>query len=214
MSAQRVGKAVLRSEKVWDVSRAGFTHPQPFSQGIRVPARGNLLFIAGQVALDREGNVVGVGDARAQTRQALENLKAMVEAGGGTLDDVVRLTVFVTDMRLFPQVQEVRAEYFSQAPPASTSIEVSALVRPELVVEIDAIAVIPDQAAAGAPAGGEGSSRGDVELKISRETYEDLEALRRPEETVEAMLKRLALALRVSGLMSAGPGGGERGAHG
>jgi reactive intermediate/imine deaminase len=142
--ASMVEKVVLRSEKVWDPSGAGFDHPQPFSQGIRVPAKGHLLFIAGQVALDPGGNVVGVGDARTQTRQALENLKTMVEAGGGTLDDVVRLTVFVTDMRLFPEIQEVRAEYFPDSPPASSSIEISGLVHPDLLVEIDAIAVVGD----------------------------------------------------------------------
>jgi len=101
-----------------------------------------MLFISGQVALDREGRVVGVGDARAQTRQALENMSAMLAVAGATLGDVVKLTVFVTDMREFPKVQEVRAEYWPTDPPASTSVEVSRLVRDELMVEIDAIAVM------------------------------------------------------------------------
>lgn len=86
--------------------------------------------------------MVAVGDVRAQARQSLENLKAMLEAGGATLSDVVKLTVFVTDMRQFAEVQEVRAEYWPADPPASTSVEVSRLVRDELMVEIDAIAVL------------------------------------------------------------------------
>ncbi len=136
-----MGREVLRSDRVWDPAYAGFRHPQPFSQGIRASGQ-RWLYIAGQVALDREGHVVGAGDARAQTKQALENLKAMLEAGGATLSDVVKLTVFVTDMSQFAKVQEVRAEYWPTAPPASTSVEVSGLVRDELMVEIDAIAVL------------------------------------------------------------------------
>ncbi len=136
-----MAKEVLRSDRVWDPAHAGFAHPQPFSQGIRATGR-RWLFIAGQVALDREGRVVGVGDIRAQTRQALGNLKAMLEAGGATLADVVKLTVLVTDMSQFGKVQEVRAEYWPSEPPASTSVEVSRLVRDELMVEIDAIAAL------------------------------------------------------------------------
>lgn len=143
MTADSHRKRVLRPAAVWDPNAAGFTHPQPFSQGIEVPA-GRLVFVAGQVALDRQGEVIGVGDPARQTEAALENLKHVLAEAGATLAQVVRLTVFMTDMRHFPAIQEVRARYFPEDPPASTTLAVTALVNPALLVEIDAIAVVPD----------------------------------------------------------------------
>ncbi|MFT7475994.1 MAG: reactive intermediate/imine deaminase [Verrucomicrobiales bacterium] len=134
-------KRVLRPAGVWDPSAAGFDHPQPFSQGI-VRDAGRMVFVAGQVALDPEGAVIGVGDPAAQTAATLDNLVTVLAEGGATLDDVVRLTVFLTDMDHLPAVQEVRARYFPNDPPVSSTIQISGLVNPELVVEIDAIAVI------------------------------------------------------------------------
>lgn len=142
MSADSTGKQVLRPDKVWDPNAAGFGHIQPFSQGIVAPP-GRLVFVAGQVALDKEGNVIGVGDPAKQTEAALENMKLVLAEAGATLDDVVRLTVFMTDMRNFPAIQESRARYFPQDPPASTTLAITALVNPNLLVEIDAIAVVP-----------------------------------------------------------------------
>ena len=134
-------KRVLRPAGVWDPSSAGFDHPQPFSQGI-VRDQGRMVFVAGQVALDPEGNVIGVGDPAAQTEATLDNLVTVLTEGGATLDDVVRLTVFLTDIAHLPAVQEVRARYFPNDPPVSSTIEISGLVNPDLVVEIDAIAVV------------------------------------------------------------------------
>lgn len=136
-----VAKHVLRPAGVWDPSAAGFEHPQPFSQGV-VCDSGRMVFAAGQVALDEDGAVIGVGDPAAQTDATLENLQRVLNEGGATLGDVVRLTVFLTDMANLPAVQEVRARYFPIDPPASSTIEISALVVPELMVEIDAIAVV------------------------------------------------------------------------
>ena len=140
-----VPREILRSDRVWDPARVrhpGFTTGQPFVQAVRASGRA-MLFISGQVAIDAEGRVVGVGDAGAQARQALENLKALLEAGGATLADVVKLTQYLTDMRHFPAVQEVRAAYWAGTPlPASTTVEVTRLAREELLVEIEAIAVV------------------------------------------------------------------------
>jgi reactive intermediate/imine deaminase len=102
---------------------------------------GRTLYVSGQVALDGTGAVVGKGDLKAQTRQVFENLKAALKASGATLDDVVKITVFVTDMSQIQTVREVRDAYFTRNPPASTAVEVSRLVRPELMIEIDAVAV-------------------------------------------------------------------------
>lgn len=138
-------KAVLRPVGVWDPSGAGFEHPQPFSQGIMTTA-GRTVWVAGQVALDDSGAVIGAGDPAAQTEAVIHNLSRVLSAGGATLADVVRLTVYLTDMAHLPAVQAVRARYFTVDPPVSSTIGVSALVKPELLIEIDAIAVVSETA--------------------------------------------------------------------
>ena len=110
----------------------------PMSQGFQI---GDTVYTAGQVALDPAGNVVEAGDMKAQTRQVIENLKNVLEGTGTSLADVVKITVYVTDISRMKEVQEVRAEYFSDPFPASTGVEITALARPELMVEIEAIAV-------------------------------------------------------------------------
>ena len=89
-----------------------------------------------------KGEVVGKGDIRAQTRQCIENLKAVLKAGGATLEHVVKVTVFVTDMEHLSAVHEVRAEYFKEKYPASTLVEVSRLTNQDCMIEIEAIAVM------------------------------------------------------------------------
>ena len=101
-----------------------------------------LLFISGMTARDKDGNIVGKGDMKAQTRQALENIKAILETVGATFDQIVKVTVFITDMSRFKEIHEVRAQYFKKDYPASTMVQVSGLVSPELLIEIEAIAVL------------------------------------------------------------------------
>ena len=104
---------------------------------------GKVLHVSGQVAQDTTGAVMGKGDIRAQTRQVLENIRTVLAAAGGTMDDVARVTVYVTDMSGLAQIHEVRAQYFRRPYPASTLVEVKRLVKPEYLIEIDAVAVIP-----------------------------------------------------------------------
>ena len=104
---------------------------------------GKVLHVSGQVAQDATGSVMGKGDIRAQTRQVLENIRTVLAAGGGTMDDVARVTVYVTDMSGLAQIHEVRGQYFRRPYPASTLVEVKRLVKPEYLIEIDAVAVIP-----------------------------------------------------------------------
>ncbi len=111
----------------------------PTSLAIR---SGNLLFVSGMAAHDREGKTVGVGDADARTRQALENLKALLEAAGGTLDDVVKLTVFVRNVADRPKVNKVRAEYFRAPYPSATLAEVTGLAGADWLVGIEAITAL------------------------------------------------------------------------
>lgn len=114
----------------------------PFSQGTTI-SRGRLVFVSGQVAWDKERKVVGKRDVQAQTAQALENLKGVLAEGGATLEDVVKVTVFLTNMADRGAVAEVRTRYFQREFPASTLVEVKALAHPDLLVEIEAIAVVP-----------------------------------------------------------------------
>jgi 2-iminobutanoate/2-iminopropanoate deaminase len=110
-----------------------------FSQGVKV---GNLVFVSGQISKNTKGEVVGKGDIRAQTRQCIENLKQVLEAGGATLENVVKVTVYVTDMENLKAIHEVRAQYFKEKYPASTLVEVSRLTTQECMIEIEAIAIM------------------------------------------------------------------------
>ena len=103
--------------------------------------RGPFVFTAGQVALNREGSLVGKGDVKAQTRQVLENVQAVLEEGGATLADVMKTTVFLADMSHFSGMNEVYSEFFGDEKPARSTVE-ARLARPEFLVEIEAIAVI------------------------------------------------------------------------
>ena len=107
----------------------------PYSQATRT---GNLVFLSGQTPLDpATGNLVD-GDIAAQARQAFDNIKAVVAAAGGTMDDIVRVGLYLTDLSQFGEVNAVMAEYFSQPYPARSTIEVSALPRGARF-EVDAV---------------------------------------------------------------------------
>lgn len=116
----------------------------PYAHVVTAPPGGRLVFCAGAVAFDPQGNVVGEGDIVAQTRQVMENLRLALGAAGATFDDVVKVTNYVTDASQWPKVLPVRAEYIPEPFPASTFIEVSALMFPELLIEIEAVAVVHD----------------------------------------------------------------------
>lgn len=104
---------------------------------------GTIVFIAGQVALDKSGNVVGKDDFGAQVQQVFENLKAAVEAAGGDFIDVIKLNSYFLDLSHLRQFREVRDKYVNlENPPVSTAIQVPGLFRPEFMVEIEAVAVV------------------------------------------------------------------------
>ncbi len=115
-----------------------------FSQATTIEARGKLVFISGMTARRSDGSIAGIGDIEAQTRQVCENLKAAAEAAGGSLDDVVRVDVYVRNIEHFPIIHKVRQEYFRPPAPASTMVEVSKMVSPDYLIEISAIAVLPN----------------------------------------------------------------------
>lgn len=109
------------------------------SQAIRI---GNAIYVSGQVALDPSGAVIGEGDMRAQTRQSFKNIETVLGTAGASLKDVVKISVFTTDLSRLGETHEVRAEVLSDPPPASTAVEVKALMYPELLIEIEAVAIV------------------------------------------------------------------------
>ncbi len=114
----------------------------PYNQG--VSAGGVMLYLSGQIAIDPEtGLIVGVGDVAAQTERCLESLKAVLEAGGASLDTVVKTTVFLKDMNDFADMNAVYAQYFAQATaPARACVEVARLPK-DVLIEVDCIAALP-----------------------------------------------------------------------
>ncbi|MCO5785804.1 enamine deaminase RidA [Pseudomonas sp. G11-1] len=120
-----------------------YTQPDPFepfalSQAI---AAGEWIFVSGQAALDAQGNIVGEDDFRLQAETAFNNLQAILQAAGSGLQDVVKVTIFMTNMQYFGEVVELRHRYFSQPYPADSIVEVKALALPQLMFEIEAVAM-------------------------------------------------------------------------
>lgn len=101
-----------------------------------------LLFVSGQLSIGPDGEFVGKGDMASQTEQVYRNLGAILEAGGATFRDVVRVGTFITDMSALAAHREVRMRYLTELPPASTSVQVTKLFHPDALLEVDAIAVI------------------------------------------------------------------------
>ena len=115
--------------------------PVGYSHVARITG-GTLVYIAGQVSADASGQLVGEGNLEAQAEQVFKNLKAAVEAAGGTLANVCRVDVYVRNMENLAPIHKVRREYFPSPPPASTLVEISKFTHPDYLIEMNAIAVI------------------------------------------------------------------------
>ena len=118
------------------VSPAGAGPNAALSPGMIV---GDLLFVSGHCSVDTSGDVVGEGDAEAQTRQVMTNIRDVVSAAGAKMEDVAKITCFITDIAYYPAYSKVRAETWPSSPPASSTVVVAGLVRPEFMVEVEAI---------------------------------------------------------------------------
>ena len=116
--------------------------PPGYSQGIKVTGPQTIVFLAGQVAYDKDGSVAHRGDFKGQARQVFASIKALVEAAGGSLQNVVKLNTYVTDIAVRPEFRVVREEFFGTKGPASTFVQVSALAHPDYLIEVEAIAVV------------------------------------------------------------------------
>jgi reactive intermediate/imine deaminase len=113
-----------------------------YSHVVTVTGPGKTIYVAGQLARDAEGNIVGPGDMRAQMEQTFKNLDACLKAAGATWADVVKTNTFVTDYEAFSKHSDVRMRYFGVASPTSTTVQISKLAQPEAMVEIELIAVV------------------------------------------------------------------------
>ena len=115
-----------------------------YSQAVRVETGDAVwIHVSGQIAIDRDGSLVGPGDIRAQTRQVFENLKAILETNGATFADAVKIGTYLTTLDDLTGMREIRSEYLTSEPPASTAVQVVALVVPDALIEIDLVAVVP-----------------------------------------------------------------------
>jgi enamine deaminase RidA (YjgF/YER057c/UK114 family) len=120
----------------------GLFDPPTYSQGIKVTQAQTILFLSGQVAYMPDGTAAFRGDFKAQARGAYEAIRALVEAQGGTMDNIVKITTYVTDMRYRVDLAPIREEFFGRKGPASTLVEIPSLAHPDWMIEIEAIAVI------------------------------------------------------------------------
>ncbi len=121
------------------VIRAG--HPA-YTHVVTVSGTGKMIFVAGQLARNAQGNLVGKGDMRAQIEQVGENIKTCLEAAGATLADIVKTNTYVTDYEEFAKHGDMRRNYFGPATPTSTTVQISRLADPDAMIEIEAIAVV------------------------------------------------------------------------
>ena len=129
------GRRVV-SKKVPDIDGL---EKKALSQAQRV---GNLIYVSGQVAYDNQRRSVGGNDAYAQSRHVFRRIRALVEAAGGKMDDIVKVNMYTTDMRHQPDIWKARREFFTGDFPCSTLVEVVSLVRPEFLIEIEAVAYV------------------------------------------------------------------------
>ena len=122
------------------------TVPAPlgtYSHSVRVETSdGTWIYVSGQIATDSEGNLVAPNDLPAQSERVFENLKSILEANGASFADVVKLQTFVTTQDGFAEMREIRSRYLASDLPASTAVQVAALVEPDAVIEVDVVAVI------------------------------------------------------------------------
>jgi reactive intermediate/imine deaminase len=131
-----------RGSQVKRINPPALSTPTGYTHVIEVTGPSKTIYISGQIAFDKDGKVVGAGDMKAQAEQVFKNLEAALTAAGAKFSDVVKMNTYVTDIDQAPAVREVRARYFGTTVPASTFVQVAKLVRPELLIEIEVIAVV------------------------------------------------------------------------
>ena len=134
---------VVAFAQVKRVNPPDLSAPTGYTHIVEVTGPVKTIYISGQIAADKKGNVVGAGDMKAQAEQVFRNLEAALTAAGAKFSDVVKMNSYITDMSKIQAVRDVRARYLKDNTPASTFVQVAGLVRPELLLEIEVIAVVP-----------------------------------------------------------------------
>ncbi len=129
-----MAREIIHPASVHSTAGVGYSH---------VAKAGDTVYIAGQIALDADGALVGKGDIEAQTQQVYANLQAILEELGGSLDDIVKLTTYMTDRSHLDAFRNVRNRFFGDAFPPNTLLFVSGLAHPDYLVEIEAVAFLP-----------------------------------------------------------------------
>ena len=115
---------------------------KPVSHYSHVVRVGNLLWVAGQIPIDRDGNVVGKGDCVAQTHQVYQNLRDVLNGAGSGMDKIVKLNTFIVDVEDAARIRGIKGQYIKEDPPASTLVIVEALAYPDLLIEMEAVAFV------------------------------------------------------------------------
>ena len=129
-----MAREIIQPVSVHSTTGVGYSH---------VAKAGDTVYIAGQIALDVDGNLVGKGDIEAQTHQVYANLQAIIEELGGSLEDIVKLTTYLTDRSHLEAFRRVRNRFFRVPSPPNTLLFVSGLAHPDYLVEIEAVAFLP-----------------------------------------------------------------------
>jgi reactive intermediate/imine deaminase len=133
--------AGANAQEIERINPEGMTQPTAYTHVVRYD---KLLFLAGQVSTDADGNVIGEGDMGAQVRQVLENMKTVLASQGADFSDIVKITIYTTDIEAYRQTGDIRQEYWTGGAPASTLVQIDRLARPVFLVEIEATAIAPD----------------------------------------------------------------------
>lgn len=128
-------------QEIQRINPQGMTQPTAYSHVVR---HDNHLFMAGQVSTDADGNVVGEGDMQAQVRQVLENMQTVLASQGADFSNIVKITIYTTDIDAYRQTGDIREEYWQGIAPASTLVQIERLARPVFLVEIEATAIVSE----------------------------------------------------------------------
>ncbi|MDA0681483.1 MAG: RidA family protein [Proteobacteria bacterium] len=129
------------ADEIQRINPEGMTQPTAYSHVVR---HGNLLFLAGQVSTDADGNVIGEGNMGMQVRQVLENMRSVLASQAADFSNVVKITIYTTDIDAYRETGDIRREYWGDIAPASTLVQIDRLARPVFLVEIEATAIVTD----------------------------------------------------------------------
>ena len=140
-----VALAQTRAPHIKRTNPPTISRPTGYTHVVEVSGPVKTIYISGQVALDRDGNLVGANDMKAQTEQVFKNLEAALTAAGAKFSDVVKMNTYATDLAQIQAYRDVRVRYFGDTSPASTLVQVVRLARPEFLLEVEVIAAVPER---------------------------------------------------------------------